>query len=72
LFISIAYFSRSLGPTYVLVTITALSFAAIGMIMYLKKVKKESILEEHVAQAEQGTSSITTKVIIKEEAIIEN
>jgi UDP-GlcNAc:undecaprenyl-phosphate/decaprenyl-phosphate GlcNAc-1-phosphate transferase len=36
-FITVAYFGRAMGPTYTMLTIVAISFSGLGMLIYFKK-----------------------------------
>ncbi|MDB5252675.1 MAG: glycosyl transferase [Flaviaesturariibacter sp.] len=70
LFISVAYFGRSLGPTYAMLAILAVALGVLGLIMYAKKPAQESdqALQPNADHALQ--TSITKVVPFNTEAAI--
>lgn len=62
LFIVVAYSGRSLGPTYVLLTIAAISLSIIGVLFYFKKSKK-LLIENTLKKSSAYTARPVTKVV---------
>ncbi|MCW3073325.1 MAG: glycosyl transferase [Flaviaesturariibacter sp.] len=69
LFISIAYFGRGLGPTYVMLTILAVALGVLGMIMYSKRAELATASQMQT-NAEPVYHSITKVVPITTEAAV--
>ena len=68
IFITIAYFGRFMGPTYVMMTILATAFAMLSMIVYAKKPIRH--IEVAPINGEPFTSSITKVVPITTDAAV--
>lgn len=60
IFITIAYFGRSMGPTYVMLTILGTAFAVLTLIVYAKKPVARI---QAVPAAEDGSKPALTKVV---------
>ena len=60
IFITIAYFGRSMGPTYVMLTILGAAFAVLTLIVYAKKPVARI---QAVPAAEDGSKPALTKVV---------
>lgn len=73
MFISLAYFTRSMGPTYVMMTIMAVSFLGLGMLIYLKK-PVEPAFDAAFQLNKQPSIPVMPKVVSinKETAVAEN
>lgn len=70
LFISVAYYGRALGPTYLLSSITLMSLAVVGIIRYLKKAKsieRLRAIEAHPLHTAHKATKVVT--MAKEEAV---
>jgi hypothetical protein len=74
MFITIAYFGRQLGPTYIMLTITLVSCGFLSVVFYFTKpVRKVAIGRSFQLNAEHVTSSTTKVVSLKSEAaVLEN
>ena len=62
-FITLAYFSRSLGPTYLLLTITAVAFTMLGSLLYLKKPIQKPVPVPSFQQNQELFLQPATKVV---------
>ncbi|HEY0752243.1 MAG TPA: undecaprenyl/decaprenyl-phosphate alpha-N-acetylglucosaminyl 1-phosphate transferase, partial [Chitinophagaceae bacterium] len=73
MFISLAYFTRSMGPTYVMMTIMVVSFLGLGMLIYLKK-PVEPAFDAAFQLNKQPSIPVMPKVVSinKETAVAEN
>ena len=75
LFVAVAYFGRSLGPTYLLLTILAISFSGLAVLFYYKKPKPRMFVAKHLDEEEEFVSATTPKIVTltkeKETAVVE-
>lgn len=73
MFISLAYFTRAMGPTYVMMTIMAVSFFGLGMLIYLKK-PVQTAFDTAFQHNQQPSIPVMPKVVSmnKETAVAEN
>jgi UDP-N-acetylmuramyl pentapeptide phosphotransferase/UDP-N-acetylglucosamine-1-phosphate transferase len=73
LFIAVAYFGRSLGPTYLLLVILGMSFSGLALLFYYKRPKPHMFVAKHLDEEEEFHGAITPKVvtITKEAAVAE-
>ena len=73
MFISLAYFTRAMGPTYVMMTIMAVSFLGLGMLIYLKK-PVQPAFDTAFQHNKQPSIPVMPKVVSinKETAVAEN
>ena len=73
MFISLAYFTRAMGPTYVMMTIMAVSFLGLGMLIYLKK-PVQPAFDAAFQHNKQPSIPVMPKVVSinKETAVAEN
>ena len=62
-FITLAYFSRSMGPTYLLLTLTALAFAMLGMLLSIKKPIQKQVAAPSFQQNQDVFLQPVTKVV---------
>lgn len=62
-FITLAYFSRSLGPTYLLLTLTTLAFSMLGMLLYLKKPVQKGVAVPSFQQNQEIFLHPVTKIV---------
>jgi len=71
LFIAVAYLGRSLGPTYLLLIMLAMSFSGLGLLFFYKRPKPQMFVAKHLD--EKDFTSIVPKVvtITKEAAVAE-
>jgi UDP-GlcNAc:undecaprenyl-phosphate/decaprenyl-phosphate GlcNAc-1-phosphate transferase len=71
-FICIAYFGRSMGPTYVMLAVIGASLAMLAAVMYVKRVHPK--VKETLQPAIEGETHTITKVvpISSEAAVAEN
>ena len=73
MFISLAYFTRAMGPTYVMITIMAVSFFGLGMLIYFKK-PVQTAFDTAFQHNKQPSIPVMPKVVSinKETAVAEN
>jgi UDP-N-acetylmuramyl pentapeptide phosphotransferase/UDP-N-acetylglucosamine-1-phosphate transferase len=73
LFIAVAYFGRSLGPTYLLLVILGMSFSGLALLFYYKRPKPHMFVAKHLDEEEEFHKTIAPKVvtITKEAAVAE-
>jgi len=73
MFITVAYFGRTLGPTYLLFVILAMCFSGLGLLFYYKRPKPRMFVAKHLGEEEEFTGAIAPKVvtITKEAAVAE-
>lgn len=62
-FITLAYFSRSMGPTYLLLTLTALAFAMLGMLLSIKKPIQKQVAAPSFQQNQDVFLQPVTKMV---------
>ena len=62
-FITVAYFSRGLGATYLLFTITGLAFTMLGILLYVKKPVPKTLVAPSFQQNQEVFSHPLTKVV---------
>ncbi len=53
LFIAVAYFGRSLGPTYLLLVILTMVFSGLGVLFYYKRPKQHMFVAKHLDEKEE-------------------
>jgi len=72
LFIAVAYFGRSLGPTYLLLLILAIAFSGLAILFYYKRSKPRMFVAKHLDEkTEFNTASPKIVALTKETAIVE-
>ena len=73
-FITLAYFSRSLGPTYIFFTMLVISLTLLGMLLYFKKAVPKLVLSKSFSRTAEPVTYTAPKVISmqNEVAISEN
>ena len=74
LFIAVAYFGRSLGPTYLFLVILSVSFSGLAILFYYKRPKPHMFVAKHLDEEEQFVNAapkIVTLTKEKETAIVE-
>jgi len=74
LFIAVAYFGRSLGPTYLFLIILSISFSGLAMLFYYKRHKPRMFVAKHLDE-EEFVGAPAPKVVTlskeKETAVVE-
>ncbi len=60
LFIAVAYFSRSLGPTYLLLSMLAISLAVLAIVHYFRKNRQAVIIKAEKAKVETTPGAVTS------------
>jgi UDP-N-acetylmuramyl pentapeptide phosphotransferase/UDP-N-acetylglucosamine-1-phosphate transferase len=71
IFISFAYFGRSLGTTYLICSMAGISMALLGILMYYKPVKKVVITTQPVATKAVANGQPSPKVVsINTDAVV--
>jgi len=73
LFIGVAFFAKSLGPTYLLLIILTMAFSGLGVLFYYKRPKPHMFVAKHLDEEEEFSTTATSKVVAltKESAIVE-
>ena len=72
LFIAVAYFGRSLGPTYLFLTILSISFSCLAVLFYYKRPKPRMFVAKHLGEQEFVNATAPKIVTLtKETAIVE-
>jgi hypothetical protein len=73
LFVAVAYFGRSLGPTYLLLLILTIAFSGLGILFYYKRAKPRMFIAKHLNDQSEFGSAPTPKVVTltKEAAVVE-
>jgi UDP-N-acetylmuramyl pentapeptide phosphotransferase/UDP-N-acetylglucosamine-1-phosphate transferase len=72
LFIAVAFLGRSLGPTYLLLIILAMSFSGLGLLFFYKRPKPQMFVAKHLDEEEEfATLSPKVVTITKEAAVAE-
>lgn len=74
-FISLAYFSRALGPTYLILSMVVISLVLLGVLLYSKKPAKPLVVvSKPFLQSRKGALRSSTKVVSinSEVAVVEN
>ncbi len=73
-FIATAFFSRHLGPNYVMLMLTAISCVFLGALYYFKKPVPQVVLERTFQKNQDAFTPASTKVVSikKEAAVLEN
>jgi hypothetical protein len=74
LFVGVAYFGRSLGPTYLFLLVLSISFSGLGILFYYKRPKPRMFVAKHLNEKEEEFVTATTPKIVtlnKETAIAE-
>ncbi|HMG67640.1 MAG TPA: MraY family glycosyltransferase, partial [Chitinophagaceae bacterium] len=73
LFIGVAFFAKSLGPTYLLLIILTMAFSGLGVLFYYKSPKPHMFVAKHLDEEEEFSTTATSKVVAltKESAIVE-
>jgi len=70
LFIAVAYFARSLGPTYLFLIILSIAFSGLGLLFYYKRPKPKMFIAKHLDEQEGFASTPAPKIVtLKEPAI---
>jgi len=72
-FILMAYFGRSFGPTILICSMTAMSFAFVGALMFVRKTATRLVIAssfQHSVPAEQLVQPATKVVALKNEAAV--
>ena len=73
LFIAVAYFGRSLGPTYLLLLILTIAFSGLAALFYYKRPKPRMFVAKHLNEENKFADAAASKVVAltKETAIVE-
>jgi len=73
LFIAVAYFGRSLGPTYLFLTILSISFSCLAVLFYYKRPKPRMFVAKHLGEEQEFVNVPSPKIVTltKETAIVE-
>ena len=75
LFIAVAYFGRSLGPTYLFLIILSISFSGLGILFYYRRPKPHMFVAKHLGEEQEFASATTSKIVTltkeKETAVVE-
>lgn len=78
LFIAVAFFSRSVGPTYSFLIVLAIAFSGLGLLFYYKRPKPQMFIAKHLDEEDEFVSTPAPKVvtlkepsIAKETAVVE-
>lgn len=73
LFITVAYFGRSMGPSYTMLTIALMCFGFLGVLIYQKPLRKIMVPQPLQSNLEKNNRKITKVVsITTETAVAEN
>lgn len=62
-FIAVAYFGRSLGPTYLLCVILSIAFSGLGLLFYYKRTKPRMFVAKHLEEKEDFAVPPPPKVV---------
>jgi UDP-N-acetylmuramyl pentapeptide phosphotransferase/UDP-N-acetylglucosamine-1-phosphate transferase len=74
LFIAVAYFGRSLGPTYLLLIVLSMSLSGLGLLFYYKRPKPHMFVAKHLNETEEELSNPAASKVValtKEAAVVE-
>ena len=73
LFIAVAYFGRSLGPTYLFLIILSIAFSGLAVLSYYKRRKPRMFVAKHLDEEEEFVTASAPKIVTltKETAIVE-
>jgi hypothetical protein len=73
LFVAVAYFGRSLGPTYLFLIILSISFSCLAVLFYYKRPKPRMFVAKHLDEEQEFINATTPKIVTltKEPAIVE-
>jgi hypothetical protein len=75
LFVAVAYFARSLGPTYLFLIILSISFSGLGILFYYKRPKTHMFVAKHLDEEEEFVNTTAPKIVTltkeKETAVVE-
>jgi len=73
LFVALAYFGRSLGPTYLLLLILSIAFGGLAILFYYKRTKPRMFIAKHLDEKSEFANATAPKVVTlaKEAAVVE-
>src|SRR4029078_13563602 len=63
LFIAVAYFGRSLGPTYLFLVIFSCSFSGLSIFFYYKRPKPHMFVAKHLGEEEEFVNATAPQIV---------